>query len=160
MDKGAWYVQEIKRMLDSKGVEYEHLTHPPTPSAIDTDIIEGLPLSSAIKALLVKGERTHDHYLLCIPGDRKLDMSKVKSVLGERVVFLKPEVVLEKYGLVVGGVPPIGSLLGVTTCIDQRVLENDRVNFCCGLATDSIIMKGSDFELLREGEVSDISKAS
>jgi nondiscriminating aspartyl-tRNA synthetase len=121
MDKGAWYVQEIKRMLDSKGVRVmSTLTHPPTPSAIDTDIIEGLPLSSAIKALLVKGERTHDHYLLCIPGDRKLDMSKVKSVLGERVVFLKPEVVLEKYGLVVGGVPPIGSLLGVTTCIGSK----------------------------------------
>ena len=157
MDKGAWYVTEIKKILDSKGVEYEHLTHAPTPSALDTGIT-GWPLSSAIKALLVEGERTHTHYLLCIPGDRKLDIPKVKTVLGERVVFLKPEIVLEKYGLVVGGVPPIGSLLEVRTYIDQRVLENEIVDFCCGLSTDSIIMKADVFASLEGNGIVDISK--
>ncbi len=158
MDRGAEHVQRIIEYLDSKGVEYEHIVHPPTPSATDTAILEGLTLSSAIKALLVEGEGSKAHYLLCIPGDRKLDMIKIREVLGERVVFLKPEVILEEYGLVVGGVHPIGSLLGVKTIVDVKVLENDKVDFCCGLSTDSIIMKAGVFASLEEHNLKDITR--
>jgi nondiscriminating aspartyl-tRNA synthetase len=73
--------------------------------------------------------------------------------VGEKVEFEKPEVILEKYGIKVGGVPPFGGILGMKLFMDETVATNPEVSFNAGMQTCSITMKGSDLAEVTEAEI-------
>jgi nondiscriminating aspartyl-tRNA synthetase len=62
----------------------------------------------------------------------------------EKCEFEDPSVILERFGLQIGGVPPFGPLLGLDTYYDTEIADKSAVAFNCGLATESILMKGKD----------------
>ena len=74
----------------------------------------------------------------------KLDMKSVAELVGEKCEFEDPGVIKERFGLVVGGVPPFGTLLNLDTYFDKRILDNERAAFNCGMPTESIVMKSKD----------------
>lgn len=74
----------------------------------------------------------------------KLDMKAIAELVGERCVFEAPEVIKERFGIDVGGIPPFGSLLNLETYFDERIREGQWSTFSCGLLTESITMKSKD----------------
>ena len=55
-----------------------------------------------------------------------------------------PLIIQERFGLVVGSVPPFGPLLNIETFFDERVPLNERAAFNCGMLTELIIMRSKD----------------
>lgn len=152
MDKGNQIVSQIQEYLKAKNIPFRYLEHGPTPTSEDAARVRGTALHEGAKAIILRTSKTRSNYMVVLPGDMKIDSKKLTMILGESFSFEKPETILERYGLVIGGVPPLGFLLGIKTYYDISILENTKISFNCGTQTKSIDMKVSDFKEAVEGE--------
>jgi nondiscriminating aspartyl-tRNA synthetase len=80
-------------------------------------------------------------------------MKLVAEFVGEPVEMEKPEVVLEKYGIKVGGVPPFGRFMGIKVLVDEGINRATNVTFSAGESTISVTMGRDDFVEILDGVV-------
>ncbi len=135
---------EIIHLLKDHDMEFQHLVHEPTPTSEDSARVRGTHLEEGVKSLILKGKNSKKNYQFNIPSHLKIDMKAVAALVGEKCEFEDPDVIKERFGLIIGGVPPFGSLLNVETFFDQKIAELEKVAFNCGLPTESIVMKAQD----------------
>jgi nondiscriminating aspartyl-tRNA synthetase len=139
-------------------IEYEYSEHEEVKTSEDAASIRGIPLSSGAKALILKGKKSGTHYMVVIPGDKKIAMDKASEELGEKVEFEKPDTIQEIYGIKVGGVPPFGNVLGMRILIDKQTAMNPKISFNAGMRTCSISMSGVDLAEVTDGEVGEYAE--
>jgi nondiscriminating aspartyl-tRNA synthetase len=135
---------EIIRLLKHHDMEFQHLVHETTPTSEDSARVRNTKLEEGVKSLILRGKTSKKNYQINIPSHLKLDMKSVAEAVGEKCEFENPEAIKERFGLIVGGVPPFGSLLNIETLYDEQIAQGDRVAFNCGMPTESIIMQGKD----------------
>lgn len=135
---------EIIRLIKHNNFDFQHLVHEPTPTSEESARVRNTKMEEGIKAILLRGKSTKKNYQFNLSSHLKLDMKAVSDLVGEKCEFEDPEVIKERFGLIIGGVPPFGNLLNIDTYYDQRIADNDRATFNCGLVTESIIMKAKD----------------
>ncbi len=150
---------EIVRLLKQAKCPYQHLEHEPTPTSEDSARVRGTRLEEGVKALIVRGKTSKKNYQFNVPSHKKLDMKAVQDAVGEKCEFEEPAVIQERFGLVVGSIPPFGKLLNLDTFLDEEVLVQDRVAFNCGLVTESILMRAKDLATLSDAKIGKFSKA-
>ena len=134
---------EIIRLLKEKEFPYQHKLHEPTPTCEDSARVRGTLLEEGIKSIILKGKSSKKNYQFNIPSQLKLDMKAIAEIVKEKCEFEDPALILERFGLIVGGVPPFGSLLGLETFFDEKIKERSTCAFNCGMPTESIIMQTS-----------------
>ena len=135
---------EIIRLIRQNEMDYQHVVHEPTPTSEDSARVRGTLLEEGVKSLILRGKSTKKNYQINIPSHLKLDMKVVADTVGEKCEFENPEIIKERFGLTIGGVPPFGQLLNLDTYFDERVSIYERSAFNCGMLTESIIMKSKD----------------
>lgn len=135
---------EIIRLLKTNEFEFKHLIHEPTPTSEDSAKVRGTAMEEGVKAIILRGKNSKKNYQFNIPSHLKLDMKAVADLVGEKCEFEDPAVIEERYGLIIGGVPPFGSLLNLDTYFEEKVLENKHSAFNCGFQTESIVMNSKD----------------
>lgn len=135
---------EIIRLLKDSQCTFDHRVHEPTPTSEDSARVRGISLEEGVKALVLRGKNTKKNYQFNIPSHLKLDMKAVAEIVGERCEFEEADVIKERFGLEVGGIPPFGQLLNLETYYDERIPSHARAAFNCGLRTESIIMTAKD----------------
>ncbi len=135
---------EIIRQLKDNNMEYQYITHEATPTCEDSARVRGTFLEEGIKSILLKGKTSKKNYQFNIPSHLKLDMKAISELVGEKCEFEDPSVIKERFGLIVGGVPPFGSLLNLETFFDKQIEESVRSAFNCGMPTESLLMKTKD----------------
>lgn len=135
---------EIVRLLKHCEMDFKHLTHQPTPTSEESALIRGTALEEGVKAIILKGKNSKKNYQFNIPSNLKLDMKAVALAVGEKCEFEEPEVILERFGLTIGSIPPFGSLLNIETYYDDKIKDSKKVAFNCGLLTESIVMSSLD----------------
>lgn len=151
---------EIIRQLRHHGFEYQHLTHEANPpSSKETSLLRGTALEEGVKALILRGKNSKKNYQFNIPAHLKLDMKACADAVGEKCEFEDPLVILDRYGLPIGGVPPFGNLLNLDNYFDERIQEHDQAVFNCGLRTESIIMKSKDLFSLADAKIGRFGKS-
>jgi len=144
--------QQIEVMLAQHGLGYQVLRHEPVYTSEEAARIRGTPLASGAKALICKGE---DRFVMfVVPADRKLDSHAVRRAKGWRKLrFATREEVLELTGLAPGSIPPFGSLFGLPTLCDERLGDNDVINFNAGDHSISVSMRYADYLLAEKPEL-------
>lgn len=150
---------QIVHILKKHEMEFEHLVHQPTPTSEDSAKIRDTALDEGVKALILRGKSTKKNYQFNIPAHLKLDMKAVSEIVGEKCEFEDPQVIQERFGLIVGGIPPFGTLLGLETFFDDYIETKDQIAFNCGLSTESIKMKSDDLIKLVNPKIASFSKA-
>lgn len=135
---------EIIRLIKHHEMEFQHIVHEPTPTSEDSARVRGTSMEEGVKSLILRGKNSKKNYQINIPSHLKLDMKVVTEMVGEKCEFEDPEIIKERFGLIIGGVPPFGQLLNLDTFFDERVPIHERSVFNCGLVTESIIMKSKD----------------
>lgn len=146
-------VESIRKELDRAGYKYNYFEHQPVTTSQEAAQVRGVSLDQGAKALIVEGQKTDQRYMIVLPGHLKLDNKKVAQHLGERTSFLKPDIIKQDYGLMVGGIPPFGYLLNLELLVDKRILNHGEVSFNCGAKTASITMKSKDLvEILEKNK--------
>lgn len=149
---------EIIRLIKQFEMQFEHLKHEPTPTSEDSARVRGTRPEEGVKALILRGKQTKKNYQLNIPSHLKLDMKAVADVVGEKCEFEDPTIILERFGIAVGGIPPFGQLLNLDTYFDERISKCPRAAFNCGMQTESIIMKTDDLVKLVQPKIGNFSK--
>lgn len=149
---------EIIRLLKEGDIEHLHLTHEHTPTSEDSARVRQTKMEEGVKSLILKGKNTKKNYQFNIPSHLKLDMKAVAEQVGEKCEFEASDVIMERFGLSVGGVPPFGHLLNLETFYDDKILENAKAAFNCGLPTESLVMQANDLVALVQPQLGKYSK--
>lgn len=149
---------EIIRLIKKENLEYRHLIHELTLTSEDSAKVRGTSMEEGVKSIIVRGKTSKKNYHLNIPSGLKLDMKAVSELVGEKCEFEEPDVIKERYGLIVGGVPPFGQLLNLDTFFDEGVIKSKQSAFNCGLTTESIIMASKDLIALIQPKIGRFSK--
>jgi nondiscriminating aspartyl-tRNA synthetase len=150
---------EIIRLLHQHKIEFSHLTHGATPTSQDSARVRATKMEEGIKSLIVRGKSTKKNYQFNIPSHLKLDMKAVQEAVGEKCEFEDPAIIKERFGLIIGGVPPFGNLLNLDNYFDEQIQSEPRSVFNCGLTTESILLKSKDLLLVTEPKFGKFGKA-
>ena len=160
---------QIKAILDKANVDYTHLTHEYVRTSEDAAKIRGTKIEDAAKAIILKTEQkdnsdnntnnTFDFIQAVIPANERIDLKKLKILLGSKNVSLaSPDEVLQRTGCTVGSVPPFGKLFNISMYIDESILKKDFIVFSAGTHNDSIQMKVADYLTILEPKVVEFKK--
>ena len=146
-------VQNIKDLLDSLQIKYEYFEHEPVRTSEEASKIRsGYTLKQGAKALMVKLSLRgglEKFVMLVVPGDARFDNKKVKKLFDAKDTRFatEAEVGAITNGVLVGGVPPFGSLFGLQTYLDPAIEKNARIVFNAGDRRVSIALAVSDYIL-------------
>lgn len=135
---------EIVRQLKGMQVEFQQMKHEATPTSEDSARVRGTKLEEGVKSIIVRGKSSKKNYQINVPSHMKIDMKVVAQAVGEKCEFEDPQVIKERYGLDVGGIPPFGNLLNLDTYYDERIATHQRAAFNCGTLCESIVMESAD----------------
>jgi Ala-tRNA(Pro) deacylase len=146
----------VAQALADAGVEHEVLPHTRTETATAEAHACGVPAYEVAKTVVLT---TPDgHARMVIPASERLDMNRVREMLGGRAARLatEPELAAEYAEFEVGAVPPFGGPSGDRVVVDRRIAECERVVFEGGTHDESIRMRTEDLLLLANAELRDI----
>lgn len=150
---------EIVRRLRDQDIPFEHFVHEETATSQTAANIRNTPLEEGVKSLIVRGKNSKKNYQFNLPANLKLDLKAVAEIVGEKCDLENPEVIKERYGLIIGGVPPFGNLLNLENYFDEKVFKSPRIVFSCGLRTESVQMLSKDLMKTADPKISHFSKA-
>jgi Cys-tRNA(Pro) deacylase len=144
-----------ERTLTDRLVEYlrQHdadfvvMTHEPVRTSDEAAQVRGTPLEQGAKALVFRAD---DHpVLLVLPANLRIDTRAFKKAFGvKNLAMISADDLRDLTGMEVGAVPPFGSLMGLPTYVDERLLELPRISFNAGSRTTSVILAVSDYKRL------------
>lgn len=150
----------IIEFLKESGVEYELFEHEHVHSSKDAARVRATKLEEAGKALIL--ETGGGALIQCIvPGHRRLDLRKVKDLLGEKNVSLAhPDLVLKETGLKVGTIPPFANLFSppLPLYADEDLFAREHIVFSAGTHHHSVRMRSEDWLRITHAEKADIGK--
>ncbi len=150
---------EIIRRLKEQEIPFEHFMHEETATSTTAAAVRQTPLEEGVKSLILRGKSSKKNYQFNLPAHLKLDLKAVMEIVGEKCDLENPEVIKERYGLMVGGVPPFGNLLNLENYFDEQVFRSKKVVFSCGLKTESIQMPSKELMKIADPKVSQFSKS-
>jgi len=159
MDTPATVHHRLVETLRSAGVAFTQMQHRPVFTSAEAAEVRGTALHSGAKALILKGE---DSFLMVvIPADLALDSNAVRKLLGtKRLRFASKEEVVEiTGGLTPGSIPPFGNLFNLPTICDERLAENERINFNAASHSDSIQMAYTDYAAFEKPRIARVARA-
>lgn len=142
----------IESLLRRHDVAFRTLRHAPVFTSDEAARVRGTPLASGAKALVCKGGP--GFVLFVVPADRRLDSHAVRQARGWRKLrFATRDEVAELTGLAPGAIPPFGSLFGLPTFCDERLGDNDVINFNAGDHGVSVSMRYADYARVEKPEL-------
>ena len=133
---------EIIRILKYRSFDYKYLIHEETPALEESACMPNPSYDAGIKALILRTKNSKKNVQINIPGHKKVDMRAVAEAVGEKCEFEDPEVIFERFGLKVGGIPPFGTLLNIETYFDIGI--RGCCHFNCGFLTETIEMNAEE----------------
>lgn len=143
-DANPVVLARLTEALRGAGVDFKHTRHEAVYTSAEAATIRGVPLHSGAKALVLKGKE--GFFMAVMPADLSLDSNKLRKLVGsKRLRFAVKEEVLKVTGLTPGAIPPFGSLFSLTTYCDERLADNERINFNAGSHRDSLQIKYEDY---------------
>jgi len=147
----------LRESLTTAGVPFVHTEHKAVYTSAEAAEVRGVELHSGAKALIVKG--ADQFVMLVMPADMSLDSAAARRHLGcKRMRFATKEEVFELTGLTPGSIPPFGSIFDLRTICDERLSDNERINFNAASHTDSFQMSYDSYISYESPEITRVAK--
>jgi Ala-tRNA(Pro) deacylase len=142
-------LSRIETLLTAAGIGYTVLRHEPVYTSEQAAAIRGTSLASGAKALICKADQ--QFLMFVIPAHLRLDSKRARKTIGTRQLrFATREEVLLWTGLTPGSIPPFGSLFGLPTWCDQRLVDQPVINFNAGDHCVSLSLATHDYMLVEK----------
>jgi Ala-tRNA(Pro) deacylase len=149
--------EQVAKLLEDAGVEFEPLPHERTQSAGDEARTLGLPQDAVAKTVVLATPEGHVRAVL--PASQRLDLRKVRTVLGltgKEVSLLGEQELAQHYPeFELGAVPPFGGRAD-RVLVDRRVVDHDHVVLEAGTHDTSVRLRTSDLLSLTAARVLDL----
>jgi Ala-tRNA(Pro) deacylase len=140
---------QLIALLDQYGAHYRLMDHAPEGRTEIVSPMRGNKLSQAAKCiiLMVKiGKKVTKYVLSVVPGDKRVDLSAVKSLLGGTYIsFASPDIAEKLAGSGAGTILPIAFNPGLELIVDPSLLKNDEIYFNAARLDRSMALKTSDY---------------
>jgi len=149
-------------LLTQNGYWFETFEHEEVRTSEEAAKLRtGYTIRQGAKALIVKIKQQggiKKFVMVVIPGDKKFDNAKSKSILqAKEIRFATEEEVVEiTNGVRPGGVPPFGNLFGLEVYVDPSLLQNEKIVFNAGDRRFSIGIKSQDYKKLVDPKIVEI----
>ena len=120
----------------------------------------GVRLSQIVKTMLLM-DRKQKMVVAVLPGDKKLDLKKIKKHMGVKDLrFLDRETIEQRLGLVAGAIAPIAELFGdIPVLVDPAVFQEDVVDISSGDPRAGLELTRENLKiLLKDCNVTKITK--
>lgn len=145
----------ILEHLASHNVSYERLDHEAVYTSDQAAAVRGIVASQGAKSLLLKTKA--GFILAVVPGDCRLDSKKLKTLLGVKELrFATRDEVQQTMGCEIGACYPFGTLLGLRTVVDERLLTNSTISFNPGDHRVTLKISAADYVRSAQPELADI----
>ena len=125
--------ENLARFLAGLGIRTTTVAHPPLHTVEESRALRGEIPGAHTKNLFLK-DKKDAIFLVVAPEDAAIDLKHLHGRIGAsgRLSFGKPELLLEKLGVVPGSVTPFGLLNdrppSVTVILDRALMENALIN--------------------------------
>ncbi|MGC8974777.1 MAG: aminoacyl-tRNA deacylase [Thermoprotei archaeon] len=146
----------LRRLLENAGIWhhfYEFSEHTMTVEAAAKQL--GISPEKIIKTLVVINERNQP-LIAIVPGNKRLDLNKLRLLTGSKVRMAKAREVEEITGYPVGAIPPVGH--EITTYVDRNILKHEKVVGGGGDTHTLVELKTEDLTRLTKAVISDIAE--
>lgn len=139
----------VEDLLDEMGIKYKIVLHEPTFSTEMADkFIEG-HIGCRTKTLFLYNNKKTKFIMAILDDKYKLDLNKIKELLGERMKFSSDEVIASKLKSKPGIVTPL-CLFNITDndiefYFDEEMIENNEIlTFHPNINTRTLFIKTQD----------------
>ncbi|WP_233512644.1 YbaK/EbsC family protein [Micromonospora deserti] len=146
--------------LEAAGASYRLLEH---PAEGRTELVSGMrghPVAHAAKCLIVMvkiGKKQTRYVLAVVPGDARLDLSAVKTLLGGTYVsFASTDKAEELAGSVSGTVLPVSYDQRLQLVADPTLLQAPELFFNAARLDRSVAVRTADWIALARPQLADI----
>lgn len=144
--------------LRQNSVAYERHAHSVTYTAQHLANLEHVSGYMVAKPVVVK---TAEGFALCaLAAPEHLDLDRVAEVLQDEQVRLATEAEMAKLfpDCELGAEPPIGSLFGLPTVMDERLKNDEYLVMQAGRHTEAVRVRRDDYERLCQPKVARIAR--
>ncbi len=141
--------KKLNDYLKENKIKYETIVHPEVFTAQETAAVEHISGKEVAKVLIVRADNKADA-MLVLPANRRVDMEKVRKVLGAKEVRLTGEKEFQELfpDSQVGAMPPFGNLYDLPCYLDKHMSALNEIVFNAGTHRESIKMSFLDYEKL------------
>jgi Ala-tRNA(Pro) deacylase len=149
--------QAVTGYLEREGVPFEVIEHERTETAAAEARAAGMPAEDVAKTVVLRDDS--GYRLAVIPASRRLDLSKVRDVLGEtpalRLVS-EAEMASDFGDFETGALPPFGPMIEAVELMDERLLDHDRILCCGGDHEHGVLLDPLDLVRVGQARVADL----
>ncbi len=149
--------EQLEQYLRERKVGYQIQHHPQAYTAQQIAECEHISGKKVAKSVVVFAGA--DKALLVLPASQRVDLSRVRSVLGAQEVHLANEEDLRRLfpNCEVGAMPPFGNLYNLPVCVEHSLTIQENIVFPIGTHTETMSLKYADFERLVKPTVADFA---
>jgi Cys-tRNA(Pro)/Cys-tRNA(Cys) deacylase len=122
------------KYLEQKGLNYRLLPHGREAMAVELAVKErDVKIEEMIKCIFLKDAK-EQFVLACATGDTKLNIQRIRSYVPNysRLSFASPDEISSILGYELGSVAPIDLKEEIPVILDNKIMENKRVNISSG----------------------------
>lgn len=150
--------RKLREYLEKNGISYQVFSHREAFTAQEVAASQHVSGKKVIKAVVLKGDG--EYFLAAMPAHLLVDLEKIKDLLRKKSMSLATEDEMRKLfpEVDVGAEPPLGSLYGLKTIVDEHLKADVDIVFNAGTHTETIKIKFKDFEKLEKPIIGDICK--
>lgn len=140
----------ILSYLHDRDADFEHQRHSTTYTASELAHLDHIPERTVAKTVVFLGDEVFA--MAVLPADERVDLEELRGTLGlDRIRLATEEEVARLFpDCEIGAMPPLGPLFGLPVYVDNRLTEQETIEFNGGTHRDEIRMSYDEFERLAE----------
>jgi Ala-tRNA(Pro) deacylase len=145
--------ESLKKWLYIHNISYKLFHHPAVFTVPEAKIHCGHIKGTHCKNLFIKNKKTGQLYLVTIPHDKRLDLTKFRRMINApKIRFAEDKELKEVLGITPGAVSPIGLVNDIENktifIIDKEIWNADEI--CChpNVNYETLQIPGHDFQKL------------
>jgi prolyl-tRNA editing enzyme YbaK/EbsC (Cys-tRNA(Pro) deacylase) len=149
--------QRVQAALSEIGLSLQVVELPDsTRSAAEAAAAIGCTVGQIAKSLIFKTKQSATPILVIASGPNRVDVKKIADLLGEKITKADADFVREETGFAIGGVPPIGHTVPLTTFIDEDLFAYDQIWAAAGTPHAVFRLTGDELVKATQGQVVDL----
>jgi Ala-tRNA(Pro) deacylase len=138
--------EQLEQYLRDRKIAYQIQHHPQAYTAQQIAECEHISGKKVAKSVVASADKKM--MLLVIPAAYRVDLDKVRTLLGAQDVRLASEDEFQNIfpGCEVGSMPPFGNLYKLPVYVEKSLTRQETIVFPIGTHTETMSLKYADFE--------------
>lgn len=158
-------MQDIYQLLNDLNISYEKYEHPAVYTVEEAQQYDRGIDAGKSKNLFLRNKKGDRHYLVVAESTRKVDISKLEELTGEKnLSFASPERLQKYLGVTPGSVSPFGLIhdadKSVQVLVDEGLLQYDKQAFHPNINTATLVISKDDFIKFLESTGNEVTYVS